>query len=142
MPVKIKGASPYLYYPDAAAALEWLSRVFGLREVVRYVDDQGRVQEAEIAAGDMIIMLAGGREAEPGEGKGLLLIVHVEEVQTQHSRVTAAGVQAEEPQEKPWGPITFSVRDPWGYQWDFWQEGKPFQQGTGGLREVKQEPRA
>jgi uncharacterized glyoxalase superfamily protein PhnB len=135
--VQIKGASPYLYYPDAAVALEWLSRVLGFREVVRYVDEQGSVQEAEIAAGDTLIMLAGSRKAADGEGRGLLLIVHVDDVRAQFQRVKAAGVDADPPQEKPWGPITFNVRDPWGYQWDFWQKGKPFQQGTGGLREIR-----
>jgi uncharacterized glyoxalase superfamily protein PhnB len=137
MSVKIKGVSPYLYYPDGAAALEWLSRVFGFREIVRYADEQDRVQEAEFSAGDSTIMMAGGREPQPGEGKGLLLIVHVDDIQAQHKRVTAASVQANPPQTKPWGPITFAVRDPWGYTWDFWQRGKPFVQGTGGLREIR-----
>lgn len=137
MSAKIKTAGPYLYYPDAAAALEWLSRVFGFREIVRYVDETDSVQEAEIAAGDTVIMMAGGREATPDEGKGLLMIVHVDDVQAQHKRVVEAGVNAKPPQEKPWGPITFAVRDPWGYQWDFWQKGKPFKDGTGDLREIR-----
>lgn len=137
MSVRIKGVSPYLYYPDGAAALEWLSRVFGFREIARYVDEQNSVHEAEIAAGDTVIMMAGGREADPGEGKGLLMIVHVDDVQAQFQHVAAAGVKVKPPQEKPWGPITFAVRDPWGYQWDFWQKGKPFKDGTGGLREIQ-----
>lgn len=137
MAAKINGASPYLYYPDAAKALEWLGRVFGFKEIARYQDDKGVVHEAETAAGDTTIMMAGGRGPEPDEGKGLLMIVHVDDVQAQHRRVTEAGVEAREPQEKPWGPVTFAVKDPWGYTWDFWQEGKPFVDGTGGLKEIR-----
>ena len=55
--------SPYLYYEDAAAALDWLARAFGFEELVRYVDADGVVREAEMAAGETTIMLNG---AGPG----------------------------------------------------------------------------
>ena len=45
--VRFREIGPYLYYADAAA-LEWLSTVFGFVERVRYVDQRGVVQEAEM----------------------------------------------------------------------------------------------
>lgn len=118
--VTLRGVSPYLFYADAGAGLDWLSRVFGFVEEARYVDADGVVRESEIRAGDTTIQLC-GHEPGQGHGEGLLLIVHVDDVDAQHARVVAAGVDAPEPEQKTYGVRTFSVTDPWGYTWDFWQ---------------------
>lgn len=39
--VRFGEAEPYLFYEEAGEALEWLTRVFGFRERVRYVDEDG-----------------------------------------------------------------------------------------------------
>jgi len=133
----IREAGPYVFYPDGAAALDWLGRVFGFQEVARWVDDTGEVQEAETRAGPMTVMVGAGRAAKEGEGAGQLFIIVVDDVEAMHRRVTAASLKAAAPKEKPWGPRTFAVKDPWGYTWDFWQRVKPFVDGTGGLREIR-----
>jgi len=120
-PVKFLGLSPYLYYEDAAAALDWLTRVFGFTEEVRYLNPEGTVAEAEMTVGDARLMLA-GKAPWRGEGAGQLLIVHVDDVDAHHARVTAAGVPAEPPEVKPYGPRVYGVADPWGHQWSFWQD--------------------
>jgi uncharacterized glyoxalase superfamily protein PhnB len=135
--VTFLGVSPYLYYEDAAAALEWLTRMFGFEERERYVDSEGRVQEAEIAVGNATIMMAGGRGPEPGEGAGQLLIVHVDDVDAHHRRATAAGLAAPAPRDQEYGPRTYTVTDPWGYQWTFWQHVREFVQGTRGLQQIR-----
>jgi uncharacterized glyoxalase superfamily protein PhnB len=135
-PVTIRGVSPYLFYEDAGAALDWLGRVFGFTGAVRYVDDEGVVHEGSIDVGAGQVMVS-GRAPGPGEGAGLLLIVHVDDVDAQHARVVAAGVDAPAPQDKPYGPRTFTVQDPWGYSWDFWQPVRPYDEALGGLREVR-----
>ena len=89
----VQGASPYLFYADAGAALDWLARVFGFVEQVRYVDPDGVVRESEIRVGATTIQLCGHAPA-PGHGEGLLTIVHVDDVDAQHARVVAAGVDA------------------------------------------------
>lgn len=38
---------PYVRYPDPAAAIEWLSRVLGAREVLRMTLPDGRIGHAE-----------------------------------------------------------------------------------------------
>jgi uncharacterized glyoxalase superfamily protein PhnB len=135
--VTIQGLTPYLYYADAGAALDWLSRVFGFEEVVRYVDDDGVVRESEMRVGGTTVQLSGGHEPGSGHGEGLWIIVHVDDVDAQHARVVAAGVDAPEPEQKPYGPRTFTVTDPWGYHWDFWQPVHDYVQGPGGLREIR-----
>ncbi len=134
--VTMQGVTPYLYYADAGAALDWLARVFGFRETARYVDDDGVVHESEMQAGPSTIQLC-GRTPGPDEGAGLLLIVHVDDVDAQHARVVAAGVEAPAPEQKPYGPRTFTVTDPWGYHWDFWQHVHDYVEGPGGLHEIR-----
>jgi|SRR5919201_3704420 uncharacterized glyoxalase superfamily protein PhnB len=46
-----------LAYEDAAAAIDWLSRVFGFEERLRLADD-GTVTHAELGLGGEIVMLA------------------------------------------------------------------------------------
>ena len=130
----LRGVTPYLYYADAGAALDWLARVFGFVEEVRYVDAEGAVRESQMRVGGTTIQLC-GHAPEPGHGEGLLLIVHVDDVDAVHTRVRAAGVDAAAPEQKPYGVRSFTVTDPWGYRWDFWQPSGEV--AAGGLTEVR-----
>jgi uncharacterized glyoxalase superfamily protein PhnB len=38
------GIVPYLFFDDAEAAMSWYSSVFGFKEIGRWTDDDGRVQ--------------------------------------------------------------------------------------------------
>jgi uncharacterized glyoxalase superfamily protein PhnB len=114
------GITPYLYYEDAEAALEWLARVFGFGQSARAVGESGSVEEAEIEVGPAKVMMTNSAPG-PGEGGGALLIVHVDDVDAQFRRVTSAGVEADPPKDEAYGPRTFNVTDPWGYRWHFWQ---------------------
>jgi uncharacterized glyoxalase superfamily protein PhnB len=134
--VTIQGLSPYLYYDDAGAALDWLARVFGFRETARYVDADDVVHESEMQVGATTIQLCGRTPGE-NEGSGLLLIVHVDDVAGMHARVVAAGVEAAPPEQQPYGPRTFTVTDPWGYRWNFWQHVHDYVEEPGGLREIR-----
>ena len=37
-----------------------------------------------------------------------------------------AGVDASPPEDKPYGPRAYSVTDPWGYRWAFWQHVRDY----------------
>ncbi|HET8642126.1 MAG TPA: VOC family protein [Pseudonocardiaceae bacterium] len=111
--------SPYLYYEDAGAALDWLARVLGFGATRRMVVD-GKVEEAEIEVGPATVHLT-GRAPGPDDGPGALLIVGVDDVDKQYERVRSAGVEADPPKDEAYGPRTFHVTDPWGYKWYFWQ---------------------
>jgi uncharacterized glyoxalase superfamily protein PhnB len=45
-------------YEDGLAALEWLSRAFGFREITRMTTPEGRLSHGEMEAGEGLIMLA------------------------------------------------------------------------------------
>jgi len=45
-------------YADAAAAMDWLVRVFGFRECRRYADPQGRVVHGELELSGEMVMVA------------------------------------------------------------------------------------
>ncbi|HKS48015.1 MAG TPA: VOC family protein [Amycolatopsis sp.] len=123
------GLSPYLYYTDATEALEWLVRVFGFTEKVRYVDSAGLVFQATVAAGDAEIHLAGvGADYWAAKGVdrpvGQLNIVYVSDVDAQYERVCEALGEAGEvapPQDQPYGARVFTVLDLGGNSWTFWQ---------------------
>ena len=138
--------APYLYYDDAGAMMQWLSRVFGFEEMPRYVDKNGRVREGGVKAGSTEIWFTGASEAgywkERGRGKLGLTLIWVKDVDAHHAHVIAQGVQASPPEDKPYGVRSYNVTDPEGYQWSFMQPlGTPYQQtkslDQGGLKQVQ-----
>lgn len=131
-----------MHYEDAGEALECLTRMFGFRERVRYVDEGGAVQEAEMALGDTTIHLgeagAGYWERNGTTGPvGHLVIVHVDEVDAHHAHATAAGVHADPPEDKPYGVRVYSVTDSGGHSWSFWQHLRDEVELPEGWREVR-----
>jgi uncharacterized glyoxalase superfamily protein PhnB len=119
--VAIEGISPYLRYDDADAALDWLEQVLGFTGTIRWRDDNGRTYEADINAGTTTIGVS--NSAGPADnGRNALLIVHVDDVDAHYESVRAAAqTDIDPPEDQPYGPRTFTVTDPWGYQWNFWQ---------------------
>lgn len=144
------GLSPYLYYTDATEALEWLIRVFGFTELVRYVDAAGVVFQAVVAAGDAEILLA-GVGADYWEAKGVdrpvgqLNVIYVPDADAQYERVCEAlgeGCDVSPPQDQPYGARLFTVADVGGNSWTFWQQISDTADLPSGWREIRpdQEP--
>ncbi|MEV6901448.1 VOC family protein [Amycolatopsis sp. NPDC051372] len=141
------GLAPYLYYTDATAALEWLTRVFGFREEVRFEDASGEVFQATLCAGTGTVQLAGvGSEywaAKGVEGPvGQLNIIYVTDVDAQYERVRSAlgeDAEPEPPQDQPYGARVFTVADPGGNSWTFWQQTSETVELPSGWREVRPE---
>ncbi len=139
----VQRARPYLLYADAAAALEWLSQVLGFAEVERWVDTAGVVREAEIAAGETSIGLAGcGTDLWTAKGLrgpfGHGTIVHVEDVDAHYARAIAEGAVADPPEDQPYGVRTYTVTDPEGHEWYIWQGiGEAPAEMPDGLRRVR-----
>lgn len=52
------GIIPMLSYENGVAALEWLARAFGFRELTRMVGADGQLAHGEMETGDGVIMLA------------------------------------------------------------------------------------
>ncbi len=118
------GVTAYVRYPDGDAAADWLSGVLGFgppdsHRVKR--DDGGRWQEGELAIGPTRIDISGGAEPGAESGAGMLLIVHVTDIDAQYRRIAAAGGELDPPKDEPYGPRSCHITDPWGYRWYFWQ---------------------
>ncbi|MEU6645670.1 VOC family protein [Saccharomonospora sp. NPDC046836] len=141
------GLAPYLYYTDATEALEWLTRVFGFAEKVRYVDAAGEVFQATVVAGGSEIQLT-GVGADYWEAKGVdgpvgqLNVVYVDDVDAQFERVCAAvddAVEVTRPQDQPYGARVFTVQDVGGNSWAFWQWVSDTVELPAGWQEIRQD---
>jgi uncharacterized glyoxalase superfamily protein PhnB len=116
---------PSLRYEDLSEALEWLSRAFGLKEHLRWVDEDGTVIHAEMRIADAFVELFAG---PPGsdrstEGHGChALVVLVDDVDGHYRRARKAGALViAEPEDKPWGLRQYTAQDPGGHRWEFSQ---------------------
>jgi uncharacterized glyoxalase superfamily protein PhnB len=106
---------PYLLYEDAEAAIDFLSRAFGFREVHRATGGAGGLHaELEVAADGSRIHLGG-----PATGSAMTYIV-VDEIDAHYERAVAAGARiVEELAEQSYGARRYGAADPAGNQWYF-----------------------
>jgi uncharacterized glyoxalase superfamily protein PhnB len=58
MPAELQTVIPMISYEDGVAALDWLAKAFGFRELTRMIGPEGRLAHAEMDAGGGLIMLA------------------------------------------------------------------------------------
>jgi PhnB protein len=122
----IQQITPYLFYEDVEAALEFLTRAFGFEETLRYQGAQGYVNHAEMSFGDGAIMLGnpGEQYRNPHRSGALSSSVHVtvDDAQATYERAVAVGAQIiEPPADQPYGGHRFGARDPEGQEWWFSQ---------------------
>jgi uncharacterized glyoxalase superfamily protein PhnB len=135
--VQFRGLLPYLYYEDAGAMLDWLSRVFGFEERGRYIDKDGIVRQAEMLVGENELWFSGHG---PGfwEAKGgrpdTWIGVWVDDVDAMYERVAAAGVESDPPEDKDYDVRSYSVKDPEGVSWGFMKR-----LGTGYVQKIPTE---
>jgi PhnB protein len=117
--------TPYLLYGDAAAAIEYLERVFGCRETLRSVGDNGRVNHAEMRfpeGGEIMLGGPGGGYRNPTQlGEATSLVhVYVDDVDAHYARAVGAGAVIErELADQPYGDRTYAAVDPEGQRWFF-----------------------
>ena len=118
---------PELVYDDVAAALDWLSTVFGFRETLRHTLDNGQVSHADMDTGcGGVVMLTrvGGDLANPAADGHVCqkVIVFVDDVDGHFAAVERAGVgTVHRPTDKPWGLRQYLVKDREGHLWEFSQ---------------------
>ena len=119
---------PVRAYDDVGAALEWLGRVFGFTETLRYADRDGVIRWAEMRYGRGYLMLT-----EPGDlpfadqrpawgGPRGRTVVFTDDVDA-HRRHTMAegGLPVTEAADKPEGLREYDALDPEGHVWTFSQ---------------------
>jgi PhnB protein len=113
--------TPYLYYKDSAAALDFLTTAFGFTEKVRMPDESGKVTHAEIALGDGVVMFGtpGEKYKNPKE-LGVTthsIYVYVDDVDAHYEHAKAAGVEiVREPEDQFYGDRSYVAADPEGHE--------------------------
>jgi PhnB protein len=118
---------PELVYQDVAAALDWLSKVFGFRETLRHTLGNGQVGHADMdTGGGGVVMLtsAGGELRSPAAGGHVCkkIIVFVDDVDRHFAAAREAGAKTlHRPVDKPWGLRQYLVKDREGHMWEFSQ---------------------
>src|SRR5919201_4306013 len=115
---------PYLLYEDGDAAVAFLTRAFGFREVLRHRSPEGRTWHAELALGDGTIFLGepGSDYKNPKRLGGVTVGIqcYVDDVDAHYARANAAGAEIRgEPEDQPYGDRRYVAFDPDGHQWFF-----------------------
>ncbi|HMC13987.1 MAG TPA: VOC family protein [Albitalea sp.] len=114
----------YLCVSDAAEAIDFYQRAFGVSERFRLTEPSGRIGHAELQFGPMVLMLSDpypeyGIAAAAREGvTGCSLHLHVDDADALGRRAVAAGaVMLSEPADQFYGERSCKVRDPFGHIW-------------------------
>jgi uncharacterized glyoxalase superfamily protein PhnB len=118
--------TPYLLYEDGEAAIEFLTRAFGFREVERATGAAGGLHaELELPQAGARLYLGqpvSGYRNPAAVGRTSLVHVIVEDVEAHHDRARAAGATiTEELVDLPFGHRRYTCRDPQGHEWSFAQ---------------------
>ena len=89
--------SPYLYYPDATAALAFLVDTFGFAEIEALRDEHGTVWSAQLSTGDGVVLIGPGMDefgtrpvTDPAWACSRTF-VYVDDVDGHYRRACAAG---------------------------------------------------
>ncbi|MFN2471491.1 MAG: VOC family protein [Gaiellaceae bacterium] len=114
--------TPYLFYEDAGAAMDWLAKAFGLRETVRMEGEGGRVAHGELELGGQTVMLGepGGDYRNPRRLGGGTAGVHVyvDDVDAHFEQAREAGATIlRDPTDQEYGDRRYDCEDLEGHQW-------------------------
>ena len=129
-----------LSFEDAGKAADWLVKAFGLSELSRYADDDGRVTHVVMALDDAQIHVGWPGPAYVGprrhaetceqarrwrESPYIVdgVLAHVDDVDAHHARAVAAGAVVLTPPGEGGGGHQYRVEDLEGHRWMFAQKG-------------------
>jgi PhnB protein len=117
-------ATPYLIVSDAESALDFYTRAFGAKELMRFAAPGGKIGHAEIRIGDSVIMLAdeypemGYRSPRALGGSPVSILLYIEDVDARFARALAAGAEQQRAVEDQfYGDRTGTLVDPFGHVW-------------------------
>lgn len=119
--------TPYLYYEDLAASLEWLARAFGFkRHGARMKGPDGKVNHAAMKSGTGVVMMGRPdpkqRYKNPrrlGQATQSLYVI-VDDVDRHFARAKRMGARIlEEPEDTEYGHRRYGACDPEGHEWYF-----------------------
>ena len=116
--------TPYLFYRDCDAAIDFLTNAAGFTEKVRMRAQDGKTNHAELELQGGIVMLGNPGEdyQSPNDlgGRTQTIYVYVDDVDAHHERAKAAGANiTREPEDQFYGDRTYGFHDPEGHSWSF-----------------------
>ena len=116
--------SPYLAVDDAAAAIDYYTKVFGAREVVRMDGPEGTIGHAELQIGDSRVMLSDAfpqsttRPPKELGGTTASVFMYVEDVDAVVKGAVDAGATITmEVADQFCGDRFGAITDPFGHVW-------------------------
>jgi len=113
-----RGLAVYLVYPDVALVSDWLVRALRFVEQGRFVDAGGVVTNAELAAGETVLLLERGAYSSEDYPRGTRWTgVWVDDPDEWYRQLIARKVDASPPEDEPWGVRLVRVVDPEGHIW-------------------------
>lgn len=117
---------PMVMYEDVGAAIGWLAQAFGLREVLRHSDEEGRVTHAQrlVAGHEIMLGWPGTHYRSPARHghRCQCVLVHVADVDAHHLLAQRAGAKIISPPEtQPFGERSYEAEDCEGHRWFFSQ---------------------
>jgi len=122
--------TPYLYYEDVDAAVDFLRRAFGFKACGQDMrGPDGKLRHASMELDGALIMMGwpGPTYRSPTHlGQTTQnLYVHVRNADEHFEQARAAGARIiEEPADTPYGHRRYGVADPEGHEWFFAHELK------------------
>jgi PhnB protein len=116
--------TPYLIVADAAKAIDFYTRAFAARELMRFGDPGGTIMHAELQIGDSRIMLAdempqmGYRGPLALGGSATSIMLYVTDVDRVFNRAIEAGAKTQQAlKDQFYGDRSGTVIDPFGHVW-------------------------
>ena len=126
IPKGYNSVTPYLIVKGAAQAIEYYTKVFGAKEIVRMPGPGGRIGHAELEVGNSHIMLAdenpsmgpGHTSATTVGGSPVSLYVYLPDVDSVVKTAVAEGAKILKPVEDQfYGDRNGFIQDPFGHLW-------------------------
>ncbi|MEN3338316.1 MAG: PhnB protein [Acidobacteriota bacterium] len=108
--------TPYFTVANAAAFLDFLTKMFGAEETERMVGADGTIRHAEMRIGDSAVMV--GQAPEQSRIRTNALYVYVPDVDETYQRGLEAGSRSiQEPTTHFYGDRSGGIEDPHGNTW-------------------------
>lgn len=116
--------TPYLVCKGAAKAIDFYTKAFGAKEMVRMPGPDGQVMHAEVRIGNSMLMLSdenpdqGALSPDTIGGTATSIMIYTEDVDATFKAAVAAGATAVvPPTDMFWGDRMAQVTDPFGHKW-------------------------
>jgi PhnB protein len=123
--MKIHELFPYIHVKNAAEAIDFYVKAFGVTEKFRLNDPSGRIGHAELDFNGATLMLADEfpeydiKSPQTIGNTSVTLHIHVDNADEVIERAVAAGARIEiEPKDHFYGERSGCIRDPFGHRWN------------------------